>query len=159
MSALNEQAVAVQPQIAVAARAALARAQALTGDAHRLCRASAELRSRAGLLRRRPSAPDPLVPEAEGFHLQGVVDGMRVTAEWAAGRVVGSEALLVRADLVVRLGESFAGADGALVEAGLDDGPTRALLTCMRACDRIEGVSVRLSEPDDVRGSSLSGSQ
>lgn len=158
MSAFPQQFVVDQPRIAFAARAALARAQALATDSQRLCRSSAELRSQARRLRRGRGAPDPLVPEAEGFHLQGVVDGIRVTAEWTDGRVVGSEALLQRADLVVRLGETFGGADGAVVDAGLDGGPTRALLTCMRACDSIEGVSVRLSEPGEVSGSSLSRS-
>lgn len=148
--------------IAFAVRRAIARAGALSVVSEELCRSSAELRHEARLLRRRPGRedglsrrpdPDPLVPEAAGFHLLGVVDGARVTAEWTAGRLVASESLLVRADLVVRLGERFGGFDNdAAIPAGLDGGPTRALLTCMRACDQIEGVCVRLDPTSRTGG-------
>ena len=79
-----------------------------------------------------------------GFRLRGVVDGAPVVADWTPGGPVASDALMVRADLVVRLAERFVGADGRQLAASLEGSPTQALLTFIRACDRVESVTTHL---------------
>ncbi|HET6874895.1 MAG TPA: hypothetical protein VFH70_08965 [Acidimicrobiales bacterium] len=84
-----------------------------------------------------------------GFRLRGVIEGEPVFADWTPEAPVASDALMVRAGIVVRLGETFVGTDGWELDASLDEGPTRALLTFMRACDRVESVSVSLGTASD----------
>jgi hypothetical protein len=75
------------------------------------------------------------------FTLRGEVDGAPVRAWWSRGRLIASPALSARAELLVRLGERFGPASGTAVVAGLGR-PTAALLTVIRACDRVGEIRI-----------------
>ena len=136
--------------MACSVRAAVGRAAALTAEAARLQAASRWLQQEARRLRREPADGDGRLA-AVGFRLEGTIEGDQVVAEWTSGGVTASAPLLVRADLVVRLGDVFVGSDGSEVPAALDGGPSRALLTFMRACDNVRAVSVSLGPAADGR--------
>jgi hypothetical protein len=75
------------------------------------------------------------------FVVHGWVEGERVRASWFRGSLKASSALRTRADLLVRMGETFCvpRRDGVL-EAGLDE-PLAAMLTFVRSCDRLDAAS------------------
>lgn len=126
----------------------MARAAALRAESARLTARSRELRQ-AGMRRRREGAAVPAgTGDTVAFRLEGVVAGQPVEAHWSDAGLVVSEELLTRADLVVRLGEQFAHPDGSTISASLTDGPLRALLTVMRACDVVHFASIDLAAQD-----------
>lgn len=116
---------------------ALFRADCLRAQAGRLRVASVALRDEARRLRRHRPGADV------GFHLEGLVDGSAVWADWTPGGLATCLPLRQRADLVVALGDSI-GDPGLEVPACLDGSPTSALLTLMRACDRVCSVSLHI---------------
>jgi hypothetical protein len=76
------------------------------------------------------------------FVLHGGVEGNPVKAWWLAGTLTTSRELRDRAELLVHLDERFELGPGDLsIAAALDD-PLAALLTLVRACDRIRSVLV-----------------
>lgn len=124
-----------------AVQQALLRADYLRAEAGRLRSASVALRDEARRLRRhRPAAE-------VGFHLEGVVEGAVVWADWTPGGLTTGLPLRQRADLVVALGDRI-GCPGQEVVACLDGTPTSALLTLMRACDRVRSVSLHIRSLD-----------
>jgi hypothetical protein len=77
------------------------------------------------------------------FLVVGTVEDMSVRAFWSRRRLVVSNPLRRRAEVLVAMGERFEveGPDTAPVTAGLED-PVPALLTLMRACDRVTAVQL-----------------
>ena len=136
----------------------MARASALVAQSARLTAWSRELRQ--GGMRRRAECPSVSVNTGDtvAFRLEGVVAGQPVEAHWTDTGLVVSEELLTRADLVVRLGEVFAHPDGSTISASLTDGPLRALLTVMRACDVVHYASVDLAAGDPSGGEMVTAS-
>ena len=115
-------------------RASRARSTALLAQSAEALRHAGHLRARAREGRdvarvHRMSAGD--------FRLHGVVGGEQVDAMWLGQELRASEALLAQARVVVALGDVLA--DGR--PAALSD-PTRALLTLVRACDRVTSVEL-----------------
>ncbi len=101
------------------AEVVLARARTLVEDS-RLLRQAAE---RAGSPRY--------------FVLRGEVEGHPVRAMWFRGSLLASPELRQRAEVLVALGARFRVADqGRALTANLDE-PAAALLTMIRACDRV----------------------
>jgi hypothetical protein len=135
---------------------ATTRAAALRAQSARLTAWSRELRQ-AGTRRREGPALTVDTGDTVAFRLEGVVAGHPVEAQWSDAGLVVSEELLTRADLVVRLGEEFAHPDGSTITASLSDGPLRALLTVMRACDVVHFASIDLAaeDPPPVEGRTL----
>lgn len=80
-------------------------------------------------------------PAVQSFTLLGTVDGELVEASLNHVGLSASEILLVRADLVVRLGESF-DAGGRNLAASLTGSPIQTVLTLIRACDRVLQISM-----------------
>lgn len=115
---------------------------ALRVESERLRASSRQLTTEARRLRRKEARP-----EAVGFRLEGCIDGHQVQGCWTPRGVAASDDLLRRAQVVVALGDTFGGFDGGTLRAALDRGPTQALLTLMRACDRVESVSVTVGRP------------
>lgn len=130
----------------------MARARTLRSRSARLVAWSRELRQ-AGQ-RRRGESPGISVTAGDtvAFRLEGVVAGQPVVAYWSDDGLVVSEELHTRADLVVRLGEVFAHPGGSTITASLTDGPLRALLTVMRACDVVHYASIDMAAEDDAAG-------
>lgn len=116
---------------------ALVRANWLRAEAATLRVASAALREEARRLRRHRECADV------GFHIEGVVDGATVWADWSPSGLAACPTLRQRAELVVALGDRIGG-PGQEGPACLDEGPTSALLTLMRACDRVRTVSLHI---------------
>ena len=129
-------------RIGYAVRRACEKSLALRAESERLRASSRHLTTEARRLRRREPRP-----EAVGFRLEGRIDGHRVQGSWTPRGVAASDDLLRRAQVVVALGDTFGGFDGGTLQAALDRGPTQALLTLMRACDRVESVSVTVGRP------------
>jgi hypothetical protein len=77
------------------------------------------------------------------FVLRGEVDGAPVTGRWLAGTLMTSPELHRRAELLVQLEERFemGMGGGGTIPAGLSQ-PMPALLTLVRACDRLRWVLV-----------------
>jgi hypothetical protein len=69
------------------------------------------------------------------------VDGARVRASWFRGELLATTALRTRADLLMRMRETFQIERGGLtVDAGLDE-PLAAMLTRIRGCDHLVNAS------------------
>ena len=117
-----------------------------------------ELRGRVEGYRRQRRAVQPGLdgdPGVDGdlaFEVRGIVDGVASVARWGPrSGLVCSPELRDRVEVVVAMGETFGGDGGApLVVASLDDGPTSALLTVMRAFTRVTSV--------DTEGAAFSAS-
>jgi hypothetical protein len=76
------------------------------------------------------------------FVLDGEVDGIPVKGRWLAGSLLATQRLRQRAELLVQLEERFeVDLGGTAVPAGLTE-PLAALLTLVRACDRIRSVLI-----------------
>jgi hypothetical protein len=77
------------------------------------------------------------------FVVHGSLDGSRVRASWFRGSLQATSLLRSRAELLVAMGESFRvdNEHGPVVVAALDDS-LAAMLTIVRACDRIDAVSL-----------------
>jgi len=60
-----------------------------------------------------------------------------VSAEWRDGCLVADPLLLERAQLLVGLGDQFASPHAGPFTASLNGPPVVALLTLIRACDRV----------------------
>ena len=135
---------------------AIAEAARVRSDSARLVAWSRELRQVSVRLRRgeHPAASDAGAGTV-AFRLKGVVAGQAVEARWTDQSLTLSEELLTRADLVVRLGEVFTHPDGPTIPASLTDGPLRALLTVMRACDVVHYASIDLAAEDRPGGREL----
>lgn len=87
-------------------------------------------------------------PEDLGaFTLCGEVDGVLVRADWSVeGGLDCTPALLERAQVVVAMGETFAGHRGGPRRVATLDGPrTAMLLTLMRACTTVLSVEAGYS--------------
>ena len=124
----------------------VARATMLRSDSARLVARARELRQAARTRRGEGSTVNITSSgDTVAFRLEGVVAGQPVVAQWTGDGLVVSEELLTRADLVVRLREEFAHPCGSIITASLTDGPLRALLTVMRACDVVHFVSLDLA--------------
>ena len=124
----------------------IVRAAALRSDAARLVARARELRQAARTRRGQGSTVNITASgDTVAFRLEGVVAGQPVVAQWTEDGLVVSEELFTRSDLVVRLGEEFAHPDGSIITASLTDGPLRALLTVMRACDVVHFASLDLA--------------
>lgn len=112
---------------------AVERAESSTATARRLIAQSRHLRSVAA------TAGSPRF-----FVVAGEIEGSPVRAAWFRGSLIATEALLRRAALLVDLGEEFADDEGvALVQADLSQ-PVAAMLTFIRACDRVRAVRLGL---------------
>ena len=75
------------------------------------------------------------------FVVHGEVEQTRVHASWFRGKLLGTPLLLDRGEILVKLGERFENESGGIaVDADLGT-PLAAMLTLVRACDRV--VSVR----------------
>ena len=112
------------------ASAAAARAHRLTGWSQDLVRRSRQVRL--------PLAADAI----RYFALRGVVDDLPVRAWWSRQSLRASPSLLRRAELIVAMGERFVVEEGARVVSADLGRPTSALVTLIRACDRVGAVSV-----------------
>jgi hypothetical protein len=121
---------------AAMSRADLARerSEAALRLARQLIETSHELRSEAG-------AGATVWPRY--FVVHGSLDGSRVRASWFRGSLQATSLLRSRAELLVAMGESFRvdNEHGPVVVAALDDS-LAAMLTIVRACDRIDAVSL-----------------
>jgi hypothetical protein len=71
------------------------------------------------------------------FVVEGFVADRRLVARWTNGVLLVPVEVLRRAEIIVALGERFRRDGGELVAASLDDGPLPALLTVIRAFDKI----------------------
>jgi hypothetical protein len=120
----------------------IGRAQACAATAAALRYDAARLRIRAAATRRRPAGRSGPSYGIASFTLEGVVEHREVRAEWRDGRLLADPLLLERAHLVVGLGEQFAVPDTDPLTASLTGLPIVALLTLMRACDRVRQVDV-----------------
>ncbi len=144
-----EETCAMAAVLVAQARASAAKAAALRRDAAGL---RAEARDARSCRPRRSSAPlQPL----ECFSLQGVIEQRVVHAEWRDDRLVADPLLLERAHLLVGLGEEFLSPNAGPFVASLTGLPIVALLTLMRACDRVQIVDV--VAPRGVTGPDLAG--
>lgn len=81
-----------------------------------------------------------------GYVVTGTVDGAPVRATLERGELDLPAELRRRAQLVVDLGDTFDAGNGTLLEASLDGDPLIALLTAMRAFDRILSIEVQTGE-------------
>ena len=135
----------------------MTRATALRSDSARLVAWSRELRQAARLRRGGRPTVGATAADTVAFRLEGVVAGQPVVAQWNEDGLLVSEELLTRADLVVRLGEVFSHPDGSIITASLTDGPLRALLTVMRACDVVHYASVDLATEEGAAGGTSPG--
>jgi hypothetical protein len=99
-----------------------------------------ELCARNAALSAESSQQDPL-DEPSWFRVTGWVDGEPVQVVWSRGRYHCGKALLDRAALVVAMGDEFTDGAERRITATLDD-PLAALLTFIRACDKIEHVGL-----------------
>lgn len=115
-------------------RASHARSAALMAQSAEVLRASRDLRAQA---RRGRDVARVHRMSAGDFRLRGTVSGEPVEALWLGAAMQASEALLARAEVVVALGDVLA--DGR--PAALSDA-TAALLTLVRACDRVTSVEL-----------------
>jgi hypothetical protein len=80
------------------------------------------------------------------FWMSASVDGERHFAAWSENRLVVHPELEARAEVVVRLGETFEAPEwGCSVPAGFDE-PIQAALTLMRAADEIHEFSLRVDD-------------
>lgn len=117
---------------------------------------SAELRQRAAAAcrhaegavaraRRAVAESRRLLPESTPAHpryfvVRGGLDGEPVRAVWTRRGLLASRTLQRRGELLVSMGERFEAPErGAVVAADLGQ-PLPALLTLLRACDRVENV-------------------
>lgn len=74
------------------------------------------------------------------FVVHGEIEGKTVRAVWSRGSLVCSAALRQRGELLVAMGEEFGlEPGGPVLPAGFED-PAAAMLTFMRACDRVNKV-------------------
>jgi hypothetical protein len=120
----------------VQAQASVAAATALCGDA-------AGLRTQARAIRSRRTEPSPMCSHrVRSFSLEGVIEDRTVHAEWRDGRLMADPLLLERAQLVVGLEDQFLSPDASPLTASLNGLPIVALLTLMRACDRVRQIDV-----------------
>jgi hypothetical protein len=118
-------------------------AEACTAAAAALCGDAADLRARARAIRsRHETGPARRSPPLRSFFLEGVVEHRAVHAEWRDGGLVADPLLLERAELLVSLGEQFGAPNTGPYTASLCGLPIVALLTLMRACDRVQTVDV-----------------
>lgn len=104
-------------------------------------RQAAEARRERRVRRASGSSPDPSV---QSFVVEGRVDDVAQTACWnpTDGLTCSSE-LLLRAQAVVGMGETFGGLSGtATVHAGLQGDPTAILLTVVRAFSTVTSIAV-----------------
>ncbi len=133
----------------------VATSRALVGIATACRVTAAELRSdavrlriEAGAIRRRQAdAPPKPGRRVTAFSLDGTIEDCPVHAEWRGDRLIADPLLLERAELLVGLGERFlAGEPGAFV-ACLTGSPIVALLTLMRACDRVQAIDLAAPTP------------
>lgn len=115
---------------------------ALRRRASDACRRAEEAVRRAGRLmaRSRQILDEAATGSPRYFVLRGGLDDERVRAVWSRGGLVVSESLRRRGELLVSMGEEFEDPDrGVVVRAALDDS-LPAMLTLLRACDRVESV-------------------
>ena len=77
------------------------------------------------------------------YVVTGTVDGVPVRARLERGELDLPPRLRRRAQLIVDLGDTFDAGDGTYLEASLEGEPLVALLTAMRACDRILSIEVQ----------------
>ena len=103
-----------------------------------LRRTAADLRERARIERQGIDRPEA---EAD-FELRGQLGDRVVRASFTGGRLSCDPELETQARLLVALGERFVG-EGRIVHASLEEGWLSALLTLMRACDRVLHSEVR----------------
>lgn len=110
---------------------AAARARAISALSRDLVEQSRRLRSTSGQL---PEGP-------RFFVVHGEIQGRSVRASWFRGSLSATGTLLQRMHLLVALGEEFApeSGQGDVVAAGLAE-PGPAMLTSVRACDRVRMV-------------------
>jgi hypothetical protein len=107
--------------------------------------AARDVRARVERYRRERGAVALRDSDDLAFEISGLVDGALSSARWGptSGLVCSSE-LRQRVEVVVALGETFAGeGDAPGVVASLDAGPTAALLTVMRSFTRVTSVEMR----------------
>ena len=109
--------------------------------------AAQEIRASVERYRQDRGAVAPRDRDDLAFEISGLVDGALSSARWgpSSGLVCSSE-LRDRVEVVVALGETFAGdgdGDAPGVVASLDAGPTAALLTVMRSFTRVTSVEMQ----------------
>jgi hypothetical protein len=118
-------------------------AEACVATAGTLCIDAARLRSRAqGIRNRHTQRWQPVRTGMASFSLDGIVDGCSVHAEWREHRLVADPLLLERAELLVELQEEFLPGEPGAFTASLTGPPVVALVTLVRACDRVQAVEV-----------------
>jgi hypothetical protein len=126
----------------------LAASQVLIGMAAACAATAAELRSDAARLRIRAESIRQRQAEAvarhrvRSFSLDGTIEDRPVHAEWRDRRLIADPLLLERAELLVEIGEEFLAGEPGAFAASLTGPPIVALLTLMRACDRVRSIDV-----------------
>jgi hypothetical protein len=129
---------------------ALGRSRALISKMAACAATAAELRSESARLRikaeavRRPQAGarETARHRVTSFSLDGIIEACPVHAEWGGNRLVADPLLLERAELLVSIGEQFRAGEPEAFAASLSGPPIVALLTLIRACDRVQGIDV-----------------
>lgn len=116
-----------------------ARITSVSGRADHLGRRSKELVEESRRLRGDGVRSVPSFPRF--FVIRGEVEGRPVRASWFCGALTASPTLAQRAQLLVDLGERFESDDSGLPGLPADLHATApAMLTCVRACDRVRVV-------------------
>jgi hypothetical protein len=132
----------MQETVAVS-EALIGMARTCTTRAASLCSEATRLRTRSEAIRRRQMARRATARQrVMSFLLDGIIDSHAVHAEWRDNRLVADPLLLERAELLVDLREQFLPGEADAFTASLTGTPVVALLTLMRACDRVRGIDV-----------------
>ncbi len=141
--------------VATESPAVLARAERACGRAQDLRDRAVELTSSSRRLRQARSRT-----ALRYFVLHGDVAGQQVRAVWSRGALMATAELRRRGDVVVALGERFEVPDTDRTIAADLTRPAAALLTMIRACDRVHDVAfgpvANLSGSTGSRGRSRS---
>jgi hypothetical protein len=133
-------------------------ARTCTTTAASLCSDATRLRIRSEAIRRRQRARRATTRQrVMSFALDGIIESHPVHAEWRDNRLVADPLLLERAELLVDLQEQFLPGEADAFTASLTGPAVVALLTLMRACDRVRGIDVLAPRAGPGPGGGLSG--
>ncbi len=96
-----------------------------------------------------PDGTVPVSPESTTYAVRGSLDGADATIVLRDGEVLMDPAVRERAQLIVALDDPIVDPDGNLIGvASLDETPLVALVTAMRALDRIHSIEMSMSHRD-----------
>lgn len=111
----------------------------LRSRAEAACSRARDALSRAGELVAESRSLCPAHNCPRYFVVHGEVDGRPARAVWSRFGLLATEALARRGAVLVAIGEEFADPRGSSIRADLSQ-PAPALLTLVRACDRVSFV-------------------